>query len=143
MRRATGAGVVVAGRAGMFSGDFDLSTLHAAGTDAIDMVAGGFELAARVRSFPRPVNDRLRGHATTIGAFLVLSGEYRVGAAGPLKLAASEVSIRLTMPTRRWRSPSTSSHLRRSTVRPPLPRRSAPMRPCPRDSSTTSSRMTT
>jgi enoyl-CoA hydratase len=33
-----------------------------------------------------------------MGAFILLSGDYRVGAAGPYKLAANEVAIGLTMP---------------------------------------------
>jgi enoyl-CoA hydratase len=33
-----------------------------------------------------------------MGVFILLSGDYRVGAAGPYKIAANEVAIGLTMP---------------------------------------------
>jgi len=38
------------------------------------------------------------GHAIAMGVFLVLSGDYRVGADGPFKLTANEVAIGLTLP---------------------------------------------
>jgi enoyl-CoA hydratase/carnithine racemase len=37
-------------------------------------------------------------HALAMGAFLVLSGDYRIGAAGAYKIGANEVAIGLTMP---------------------------------------------
>ena len=49
-------------------------------------------------SFPRPVVIACSGHAIAMGVFLLLSGDYRVGAAGPYKLTANEVAIGLTMP---------------------------------------------
>jgi enoyl-CoA hydratase len=62
------------------------------------MLRAGFELAARVLSFPKPVVVACSGHAIAMGVFLVLSGDYRVGAAGPYKITANEVAIGLTMP---------------------------------------------
>jgi enoyl-CoA hydratase len=62
------------------------------------MVRGGFELAERVLSFPMPVVIACPGHAIAMGVFLLLSGDYRVGAAGPFKITANEVAIGLTMP---------------------------------------------
>ena len=62
------------------------------------MVRAGFELAERVLSFPMPVVIACTGHAIAMGVFLLLSGDYRVGAAGPYKLMANEVAIGLTMP---------------------------------------------
>jgi enoyl-CoA hydratase len=38
------------------------------------------------------------GHAIAMGTFLLLSGDYRVGADGPFKLVANEVAIGLTIP---------------------------------------------
>jgi enoyl-CoA hydratase len=38
------------------------------------------------------------GHAVAMGAFLLLSGDYRVGAAGPYKITANEVALGIPMP---------------------------------------------
>ncbi|HKE17527.1 MAG TPA: crotonase/enoyl-CoA hydratase family protein [Kofleriaceae bacterium] len=92
------AAVVLAGRAGVFSAGFDLRTLRSGGPEAIAMVRAGFELSARLLSFPRPLVIACSGHAVAMGVFLLLSGDYRVGAAGPHRIAANEVSIGLTMP---------------------------------------------
>jgi enoyl-CoA hydratase len=90
--------VVLTGREGVFSAGFDLPTLRAGGSGAAAMVLAGFELAERVLSFPRPVVIACTGHAVAMGVFLLLSGDYRLGAAGAYKLAANEVAIGLTMP---------------------------------------------
>jgi enoyl-CoA hydratase len=90
--------VVLAGREGRFSGGFDLSILRAGGDDAVGMLRGGFELSARLLSFPTPVVIACTGHAVAMGVFLLLSGDYTVGAAGSYKIVANEVAIGLTMP---------------------------------------------
>jgi enoyl-CoA hydratase len=90
--------VLLQGRTGIFSGGFDLAVLRAGGSEAAAMVRGGFELAERVLSFPMPVVIACPGHAIAMGVFLLLSGDYRVGAAGPYKITANEVAIGLTMP---------------------------------------------
>ncbi|HUJ05299.1 MAG TPA: crotonase/enoyl-CoA hydratase family protein [Streptosporangiaceae bacterium] len=95
---ADGAIVVLAGRPGVFSGGFDLAIVRGGGTRAVGMFRSGFELAARILSFPRPVVIACTGHAVAMGAFLVLSGDYRIGAAGPYRLTANEVAIGLTLP---------------------------------------------
>jgi enoyl-CoA hydratase len=90
--------VVLAGRPGVFSAGFDLPVLRAGGPAATSMLRAGFDLAERVLSYPRPVVIACTGHAVAMGAFLLLSGDYRVGAAGPYKITANEVAIGLTMP---------------------------------------------
>ena len=90
--------VVIAGREGVFSAGFDLPTLRAGGEDGWRMVRGGFELAHRVLGFPLPVVIACTGHAIAMGTFLLLSGDYRIGAEGPYKLVANEVAIGLTFP---------------------------------------------
>ncbi len=97
--RSDGAAVVVlAGREGRFSGGFDLATLRGGGPDALTMLRGGFELAEKILSFPRPVVIACTGHAIAMGVFLLLSGDYRIGAAGDFKIHANEVAIGLPMP---------------------------------------------
>jgi enoyl-CoA hydratase len=95
---ADGAVVVLTGRDGVFSAGFDLAVLGAGGPAALGMVRAGFELAARVLAFPRPVVVACPGHAIAMGLFLLLSGDYVLGAAGPYRFQANEVALGITMP---------------------------------------------
>jgi enoyl-CoA hydratase len=95
---ADGAAVLLTGRPGLFSAGFDLAILRGDQAAADAMVETGFELAARVLSFPAPVITACTGHAVAMGLFLVLSSDYVISAAGPYKLTANEVAIGLTMP---------------------------------------------
>lgn len=90
--------VVLAGRPGVFSAGFDLPVILAGGPAATSMLRAGFDLAERVLSHPRPVVIACTGHAIAMGVFLLLAGDYRVGAAGPFKITANEVAIGVTMP---------------------------------------------
>jgi len=90
--------VVLTGRDGVFSAGFDLTVLRGGGSDASAMLRAGFELSERLLSFPTPVLIACSGHAVAMGVFLLLSGDYRVGAAGPYRITANEVAIGLTMP---------------------------------------------
>ena len=95
---ADGAVVVLTGRAGIFSGGFDLKVLRAGGTDAACMLEEGFELALRLLEHPAPVVIACNGHSVAMGTFLLLSGDYRIGVDGPFRIVANEVAIGLTMP---------------------------------------------
>lgn len=95
---ADGAVVVLTGREGVFSAGFDLPVVRAGGTAAAELLHTGFELAERMLAFPAPVVVACPGHAVAMGVFLVLSGDYRIGASGPYKLTANEVAIGMTMP---------------------------------------------
>jgi enoyl-CoA hydratase len=90
--------VVLSGRDGMLSAGFDLKVLASGGQAAASMVIGGFELAARMLAFPRPIVIACTGHAIAMGSFLLLSGDYRIGTTSPAKYTANEVAIGLTMP---------------------------------------------
>jgi enoyl-CoA hydratase len=90
--------VVLAGRPGLFSAGFDLPVLRAGGPAAASMLRAGFDLAERVLGYPRPVVIACTGHAIAMGAFLLLAGDYRVGAAGPYKITANEVALGVTLP---------------------------------------------
>lgn len=95
---ADNAVVVLTGRDGIFSAGFDLKTLYAGGEEALKMLTGGFRLAERLLSFPRPVVIACSGHALAMGVFLVLCGDYRIGVDGPFKIGANEVAIGLAVP---------------------------------------------
>ena len=90
--------MVLTGREGVFSAGFDLVAMRAGGDTAAAMLLAGFELAERILSFARPVVIACPGHAIAMGVFLVLSGDYRIGAAGPYRIVANEVALGLTMP---------------------------------------------
>lgn len=95
---AAAAVVLLTGRAGVFSAGFDLKVLQAGGADAIALLRSGFQTSERLLAFPRPVVVACTGHAIAMGAFLLLSGDYRIGTAGAYKLVANEVAIGMTMP---------------------------------------------
>lgn len=90
--------VVLTGRQGVFSAGFDLSVLMGGGPEALAMLRGGFELAHRLLSFPKPVLIVCTGHAIAMGSFLLLSGDHRIGTTGSFKINSNEVAIGLTMP---------------------------------------------
>ncbi len=96
---ADGAIVVLAGRPGRFSAGFDLNTLTAGGPDAATLTRGGFSLASRVMRFPAPVVAACTGHAVAMGALLLCSCDYRIGATGDYKLVMNEVGIGITLPS--------------------------------------------
>lgn len=96
--RGDGAGVILTGRPGTFSAGFDLKVMRSGGVEAVEMILGGFRLASKILSFPMPVVIACSGHAVAMGAFLLLSGDHRVGAAGDYRILANEVAIGLTMP---------------------------------------------
>jgi enoyl-CoA hydratase len=87
--------VVLAGRERTLSAGFDLK-VEPAGWPA--MMAAGARLSARMLSFPRPVVVACPGNAIAMGGFLLLSGDYRVGAAGDGRIGLNEVAIGLTIP---------------------------------------------
>jgi enoyl-CoA hydratase len=89
--------VVIAGNNKVFSAGFDLNVLKGGGQQALEMLAGGFELAARVLAFPKPVVMACTGHAIAMGSFLILSGDYIVGSPTH-RMQANEISIGLKMP---------------------------------------------
>lgn len=90
--------VILRGRKEAFSAGFDLKVLRGGGVEAVEMIVGGFRLAQKILSFPRPVVIACTGHAVAMGSFLLLSGDYRIGTSGEFRIVANEVAIGLTMP---------------------------------------------
>jgi len=109
--------VVLTGRPGVFSAGFDLPVLKAGGATAAALLRAGFDFAERLLAFPAPVVIACTGHAIAMGVFVVLSGDYRIGTAGPYKIMANEVAIGMTMPRAAieiCRQRLTPSHLTRA-----------------------------
>jgi enoyl-CoA hydratase len=92
---ADGAVVILTGRERTLSAGFDLRTKPEGWPD---MLVAGARVAERMLSFPRPVVVACNGNAIAMGGFLLLSGDYRVGARGDFKIGLNEVAIGLTLP---------------------------------------------
>jgi enoyl-CoA hydratase len=90
--------VVLAGNQRVFSGGFDLAVFQSGDVQAaLGMLSGGFELAVRCLTFPKPVIMAATGPAIAMGSFLLLSGDHRVGAPNS-RCQAIEVAIGMTIP---------------------------------------------
>ena len=90
--------VIIAGNHRVFSAGFDLKILRAGEMrPAIDMFRGGFELAYRLLSYPKPVVMACTGPAIAMGSFLLCSGDHRIAAPG-YNIRANEVAIGIVLP---------------------------------------------
>jgi enoyl-CoA hydratase/carnithine racemase len=90
--------IVLSGRAGRFSGGFDLGAMRGGAEQARALVGGGAELALRLYGFSLPVVIACTGHAIAMGAVLLLSADTRLGADGDFKIGLNEVAIGLALP---------------------------------------------
>ena len=90
--------VILTGRPETLSAGFDLKVMMAGGRAAAEMVLAGFRLGERMLGFPTPVVVACNGNAIAMGAFLLLSADYRIATAGPYRIVANEVAIGITMP---------------------------------------------
>ncbi len=90
--------VVLTGTPGTFSAGFDLKVMMGGGKPMVDLVRTGFELGERLLGFPTPIVAACSGHAVAMGAFFLLSADYRIGVAGDFRVQANEVAIGITMP---------------------------------------------
>lgn len=87
--------VVLTGRAQTFSAGFDLRVEPAGWAE---MLVAGASLAEKLLSFPKPVVVACNGNAIAMGAFLLLSADYRIGAEGAFRIGLNEVMIGMTLP---------------------------------------------
>jgi len=100
-RAETEAGMVVLRSAapGAFSAGFDLKILAANDAErTIEMMRTGAELALRLMSYPLPTLGVMTGHAYPMGAFLLLTCDFRIGVGGPHKIGLNEVAIGIVPP---------------------------------------------
>ena len=92
------AAVVITGREGILSAGFDLKVMKRGGLQTVKMLRAGYGLTARLLAFPAPVVIACPGHAYAMGAFMLLSGDYRFGVPGPYTYVANEVALGIPMP---------------------------------------------
>lgn len=90
--------VVLTGRPGMFSGGYDLKMFNRGREEVVATLRAGGNLVTRLLGFPRPVVVACTGHAVAQGAFTLIAGDVRIGAAGAFKIGLNEVAIGLTIP---------------------------------------------
>jgi enoyl-CoA hydratase len=89
--------VIITGQPGILSGGYDLKIMTSGPQAALELVAQGSTLARRMLSHPFPIVVACSGHAVAKGAFLLLSGDYRIGVEGPFSIGLNEVQIGMTM----------------------------------------------
>ena len=91
--------VLLTGRPGLFSGGFDLRVIRGDDEDiARNMTRGGARLLMRLYGLPQPLVIASTGHAVALGALCLLTGDYRVGAAGDFRIGLNETAIGLALP---------------------------------------------
>jgi len=90
--------VVLAGRAERFCAGFDLRVMLSSPASAMELLRAGSELLMKLYSMPIPLVIACTGHAVAGGALVVLTGDYRVGAAGVFKIGLNETSIGMPVP---------------------------------------------
>lgn len=90
--------VVLTGRAGRFCAGFDLRVMMSNPAAALELLKKGGEMLMKLYGLPMPLVIACSGHALAGGALVVLTGDYRVGAAGEHKIGLNEVQIGLPVP---------------------------------------------
>lgn len=89
---------IITGRQGIFSAGFDLNELAKSPESAVAILRAGAELCVRLLTFPVPVIAACSGHAYPMGAFILMSVDYRIGVEGSYSLGMNEVRINMTVP---------------------------------------------
>lgn len=95
---AADAALLILGRPNVFCGGFDLAVFRDGGEALAGMLEGGARLSRRLLGWPRPVVTACAGPAVAMGAFLLLSGDWRLGGTAGTRPAVNEVAIGLTLP---------------------------------------------
>ncbi len=90
--------VVLKGRDGVFSAGFDLKQIMSNAETSHKQIKMGAELCLKILSFPKPVITICTGHAYPMGAFLMMSADYRFGVRGDFNIGMNEVMIKMTIP---------------------------------------------
>jgi enoyl-CoA hydratase len=102
VREAAGSSgaIVLAGRAGFFSGGLDIKLLPSLPhEERVEMVKDLGRLLLDVFLCPRPVIAAMTGHALAGGALLALACDLRLGVDAPARFGLNEVAIGLPVPT--------------------------------------------
>ncbi len=91
--------VAIVGRPGVLSGGFDLKVIRSGDATAIsNMVNAGARLMMRLWGHPQPVVIGATGHAVALGAFMLLTGDFRLASSGEFRIGLNETAIGMTLP---------------------------------------------
>ena len=91
--------VVLAGRPGLFSGGFDLKVIRGDDPEASRaMSLGGRTVDDAPLRHPQPLVIAVTGHAVALGAFCLLTADYRLGTAGEFRIQLNETAIGMSLP---------------------------------------------
>ncbi len=90
--------IALAGRDGRFCAGFDLRVMMSGPDNAKALLRRGSELLMKLYGAAIPLVIACTGHALAGGALVVLTGDYRVGAAGEFRIGLNEVQIGLPVP---------------------------------------------
>jgi len=89
---------IISGKDGMFSAGFHMGELAQSPECTVRLMRAGAEFCTRLLRFPFPVISACSGHAFPMGAFILLSSDFRLGVDGPFQIGLNEVRINLTVP---------------------------------------------
>lgn len=89
---------VLVGRPDRFCAGFDLRVMMSSPDAAKDLLKAGSEMLMKLYGATIPLVIACTGHALAGGALVVLTGDYRFGAAGQFRIGLNEVSIGLPVP---------------------------------------------
>lgn len=96
---ASADALVIAGRAGFFSGGLDIKTLPGLPAETLTEVLEQFaRVMLRLVGHPRPVIGAVSGHAIAGGAVLTLTTDEAYAAEGPFKIGLNETAINIGLP---------------------------------------------
>ncbi len=90
--------MVLAGRPEKFCAGFDLRVMMSGPEHATALLRDGSELLLRLYAATVPLVIACTGHALAGGALVVLTGDQRIGAAGPYRIGLNEVQIGMPVP---------------------------------------------
>ena len=97
--RTEAKAVVLSGRPGLLSGGFDLKVIRGGDAAAANaMRLAGARLMMRLYGLPQPLVIAATGHAVALGAFCLLTADYRVGVDGDFRIGLNETSIGMSLP---------------------------------------------
>ena len=90
--------IVLAGRPEKFCAGFDLRVMMSGPEQATGLLRAGSDMLMKLYGAAVPLVIACTGHALAGGALVVLTGDYRIGAAGSFRIGLNEVSIGLPVP---------------------------------------------
>lgn len=91
--------VVLMGREGTLSAGFDLKFFATATPEERNgLVQRGSQLTLRLLKYPMPVIVACTGHGIAMGAFMLLSSDYRYGVSGDFRIGTNETQINMVLP---------------------------------------------